>query len=455
MEMEADGPSSEKRMRVDEDEGGGADRISDLSDAVLGEIISLLPTKDGARTRILASRWRHIWCSAPLNLDCRGLARCGELAACVISHILASHQGPGRRFCIRHGFRGYRAATVDSWLRSPALDNLEEFNLHCPRQHQVMLPVLSEPFFRFSKTLIVATIERCHLSDNTVQGLQFLQLKQLSLEMVTISECSLQRIIAGCPALECLLISYCSGFRSITINSVSLRSIGVRAECRWACERKFEKLIIENAPSLEKLLHLDWSSGLDMSVVFAPKLETLRCSSETYNIILLGSTVIERLRINTLATVVSSIKILAIALDILSLDIVIGLMRCFPCLEKLYIQSFETGPNNLWRRKHQNLVRCHDIRLKKIVLEQYYGVMSQVSFVTFFVLHAKVLESMTLGIEAMNSNEEFFAKHRKKLQLEKRASRGARFKFTTGKCFRNVWDIKDFDDLDLADPFTC
>ncbi|XP_047075531.1 F-box protein At5g03100-like isoform X2 [Lolium rigidum] len=410
MEMEADGPSSEKRMRVDEDEGGGADRISDLSDAVLGEIISLLPTKDGARTRILASRWRHIWCSAPLNLDCRGLARCGELAAGVISHILASHQGPGRRFCIRHGFRGYRADTVDSWLRSPALDNLEEFNLHCPRQHQVMLPVLSEPFFRFSKTLIVATIERCHLSDNTVQGLQFLQLKQLSLEMVTISECSLQRIIAGCPALECLLISYCSGFRSITINSVSLRSIGVRAECRWACERKFEKLIIENAPSLEKLLHLDWSSGLDMSVVFAPKLETLRCSSETYNIILLGSTVIE---------------------------------------------SFETGPNNLWRRKHQNLVRCHDIRLKKIVLEQYYGVMSQVSFVTFFVLHAKVLESMTLGIEAKNSNEEFFAKHRKKLQLEKRASRGARFKFTTGKCFRNVWDIKDFDDLDLADPFTC
>jgi hypothetical protein len=89
------------------------------------------------------------------------------------------------------------------------------------------------------------------------------------------------------------------------------------------------------------------------------------------------------------------------------------------------------------------------------VLEQYYGVMSQVSFVTFFVLHAKVLESMTLGIEAMNSNEEFFAEHRKKLQLEKRASRGARFKFTTGKCFRNVWDIKDFDDLDLADPFTC
>ncbi|KAM0825052.1 hypothetical protein ACQ4PT_069814 [Festuca glaucescens] len=312
---------------------------------------------------------------------------------------------PGRRFGIRHGFRGYGAATVDSWLRSPALDNLQEFNLHCPT-----LPLLSEPFFRFSKTLRAATIERCHLSDNTVQGLQFLQLKQLSLEMVRISECSLQHMIAGCPALECLLISYCSGFRRITINSVSLRSIGVRAQCRWACERKFEELIIENAPSLEKLLHLDWSSGLDMSVVFAPKLETLHCSSEPYNKILFGSTVIE---------------------------------------------SFKTGPNNIWCRKHQNLVRCHDIRLKKIVLEQYYGIMSQVSFVTFFVSHARVLVSMTLGIEAMNSNEEFLAEHHKKLQLEKRSSRGARFKFTTDKCLRNVWDIKDFDDLDLADPFMC
>ncbi|XP_047050469.1 putative F-box/LRR-repeat protein At5g02930 [Lolium rigidum] len=430
------------------------DRISDLSDAVLGEIISLLPTKEGARTQILASRWRNLWRSAPLNLDCCGLTTSWGEVAGVVSRILSSHQGPGRCFRILSGFCPYEAATVDSWLQSPAIDNLQELCLSYRRKNQSPLPLLPESFLRFSTTLRVATIEHCHLLDSIVQGLQFPQLRQLTLSIVRISECSVPHVIAGCPALECLMIRDCFGFRRLGINSISLRSVGVHAEY-YRDELNFGELIIENAPCLEKLLHLGCTSDLHVSVIFAPKLETMRCCSNPTTKTSFGSMVIQGLHIDGLTTVVRTIKFLSVDMDKFCLDTIINLMRCFPCLEKLYIQSYLSGPKNLWLSKHKNFINGHDIRLKKIMFKMYRGTRSQVSFVTFFVLNARVLESMILQIEHKNDNEEFLAEHRRKLQLENRASRGARFQFTTDKCVRNVWDINDARVLDLADPFAC
>ena len=105
----------------------GVDYISTLPNEVLGEIISLLPTKDGARTQILARRWRPLWCSAPLNLDFRHLGRrrrirnkeLGEY----VSRILHSHRGPGRRL---HSWAEDEASydAVEKCLSSPALDKI-------------------------------------------------------------------------------------------------------------------------------------------------------------------------------------------------------------------------------------------------------------------------------------------------------------------------------------------
>ncbi|OEL14744.1 hypothetical protein BAE44_0024237 [Dichanthelium oligosanthes] len=80
--------------------------------------------KQGARTEILSSRWRTLWRSAPLNLEASGISGINEA---VVSRILAEHQGVARRFNASPNIlTDDSAATLNSWLRSPALNNLQE-----------------------------------------------------------------------------------------------------------------------------------------------------------------------------------------------------------------------------------------------------------------------------------------------------------------------------------------
>ncbi|KAL6631327.1 hypothetical protein ACP70R_028177 [Stipagrostis hirtigluma subsp. patula] len=436
----------------------GADRISCLPDAILGEIISLLPTKDGARTRTLASRWRHLWLAAPLNLDVSRIPAANQDAlAGVISRILAAHPGPARRFSVPALHLHRRRATVAAWLRSPALDNLQELefdvgeipNRRAPQLSLVTRPMQTLPAsaFRFSSTLRVLTISKCHLLDNLVETLNFPQLRLLGLEGVQISDGSLHRIIASCPVLECLLLSRSFGFRCPRINSRSLRSIGMGTG----------ELVIQDAPSLRRLIRLaPRRNSFHVSVVSAPKLETLGCLSDvgyTFNLAL-GTNVIERLHVISFKKEVCSVKILAVDIYQESLDAIMNLMRCFPCLEKVYIQMPTLTQSQYWGHKQHDLTRCLDFHLKTVVLKNYQGIKSEANFATFFILNAKMLEVMRFEGEACNDNK-FVAKQHGLLQLEKRASRAARFHFTTSRCSHYLARVKHVYDLAKADPFEC
>ncbi|XBJ26621.1 hypothetical protein VPH35_004001 [Triticum aestivum] len=299
---------------------------------------------------------------------------------------------------------------MKAWIQSPALDKLQELDFYLLELPVTSIALQPPPasIFRFSSTLRVATFSRCHLKDRTVQTLLFPQLKKLALVALVISQASLCRIInICCPHLECLLLRTRFDVYGVRINTPTLKCIGVRAI--------FVQLTIEDAPSLERVLFLKKMNRhmrMRVSVVSAPKLETLGYISHDSweSRIMFGSTCIEELRIVSLTTVVRTIKILAIDIHIdFNLDMVIDLLRCFPCLEKLYI--------------------------KTKVLGYYQGIQAQVNFVTFFVLNARFLESIRL-----------------ELQMEKRVSKGARLCFTTDSHY-DVSTIVDLSDLELADPF--
>ncbi|KAF8731655.1 hypothetical protein HU200_015583 [Digitaria exilis] len=41
-------------------------------------------------------------------------------------------------------------------------------------------------------------------------------------------------------------------------------------------------------------------------------------------------------------------------------------MKCFPCLEKLYMKSCQSASKKFWRRKHRAFIKSFDIRLRQL-----------------------------------------------------------------------------------------
>ncbi|KAF6989828.1 hypothetical protein CFC21_007116 [Triticum aestivum] len=198
----------------------GIDLISDLPDETLCTIISFLRTDDAVRTSALSRRWRHLWRSAPINLDTAHIPGfCPEQIE-VVTQILSEHQGP---ICRLH-LNSLYFADLDGWFRSPALANLQEFDIYVAKFDDVLpLSVL-----RFAPTLRVARIAHCSFfEDEEVPVFNFPRLKTLVLGFLSVYEGTLHSILSGCPVLEGLLLDSCDGFRRLVINSPTLRSVGV------------------------------------------------------------------------------------------------------------------------------------------------------------------------------------------------------------------------------------
>jgi len=113
-------------------------------------------------------------------------------------------------------------------------------------------------------------------------------------------------------------------------------------------------MVIEDTPSLERLLVVDQQGPTRINVISAPKLTVVGYSSSNtttfrYNSRLIPllldiniissfedvcSSVIQRSFTQTLGTV----KVLALESVGPNLDQVVSCLRCFPCLKKLYIE---------------------------------------------------------------------------------------------------------------------
>ncbi|KAF8727942.1 hypothetical protein HU200_018512 [Digitaria exilis] len=177
-------------------EDGSPDLISRLPDEVLGDIISLLSIRDGARTQAISRRWWPLWRAAPLNLKVYGVLS-SERKGVVTKILLSEHTGPVRCFHL-HDFElngCYDYAMLDGWLRSRAFTGLREiyFRYWWAQQPKPMPPSA----LRFAPTLCVAWIPFCEFPSELSLALGFPHLKKLSLRQVTISEDALHSLLSA------------------------------------------------------------------------------------------------------------------------------------------------------------------------------------------------------------------------------------------------------------------
>ncbi|WVZ62713.1 hypothetical protein U9M48_012424 [Paspalum notatum var. saurae] len=397
------------------------DLISHLPDDVLGVIISFLPTKEGARTQSLSTRWRPLWRSAPLNLE----PRFPSVHATDVSRILSAHGGCARRFFVSSN--NVSLGGLDGWLRSPALDGLQELGIyHHPQALPAARPVLPwSSVSRFSSTLRVVHLYSCHFLDAAAVGaggggVRFPNLQRLGLASVTIDEHSMHALLAGCPALSSLELSCTDGFARLRIsNSSSLNLKCIALEFHgWRPQGAVEivtlqEVIVESAPCLERLMHYgpygDHHS-IRVSVISAPRLKMLGSLNRGIARLELGDMVFEGLRATAVPSVIRSVKVLAIA----------------------NAKAYEIDMGNPFGDKPQDHIECLDLHLKKIVMSFYDGgKKSHAHFIKYVLLNARVLESIKLVVRTYYqvTDKRWIENQRKQLQVQNQANRGARIEF--------------------------
>uniref|UniRef100_A0ACD5U332 Uncharacterized protein n=2 Tax=Avena sativa TaxID=4498 RepID=A0ACD5U332_AVESA len=288
------------------------DLISLLPDEILSTVISLLPTKDAARTTVLSRRWRPLWRTSPLNLDDGHLPR---FAWKCISKILSEHRGPGRRLSLRHIVHLKTTPNLARWLGSPALDNLEVIRIYY--HYELLLPV---SVFRFAPTLRHASLGGCRFPEDAPPGLAFPQLKHLILKDVEVSEDALHGLLSACPALEILQLDWCSGFDRVVIDSPTLRRFGVVAD------GYLDRLVIRDAPRLERLVAFDY---MDITVIRAPRLQMLGFLDSYKTTLHVGAMVSRGISEGNLAMSMRSVKLFILDTYGPDLDAVINFIKCF------------------------------------------------------------------------------------------------------------------------------
>ncbi|XP_027080484.1 FBD-associated F-box protein At4g10400 isoform X1 [Coffea arabica] len=264
------------------------DRISTLPDAVLGQILSFLPTRFAAQTGVLSKRWKKLWISVPtldfdIKLQDRGnMAKFDGFAKS--DDIQSFTNFVDRLLFVRDhsSIREFRFSFDDrfdprrfyAWMWIVIMSNIEVLDLDM----RSLVGIRELPWSLFSsKSLVVLKLSGRFLLAIPCTA-SFPRLRTLCLKYVMyVSDASIEELLSACPVLEDLQITRerWDNAVNIVIAQPSLKRLtfesygdtSMQSSNRAGGRIKYKLLV--KAPNVEYMKLVDFASD-DMAVEHMP-----------------------------------------------------------------------------------------------------------------------------------------------------------------------------------------
>ncbi|KAL7591881.1 hypothetical protein Lser_V15G31890 [Lactuca serriola] len=190
------------------------DRVSELPDCLLIEILSRLPsTKYAIRTGTLSKRWEHLWTWVPTLMFClpppqrlKNPNSRDEFALLVDKTLTQCRQLKLKKFEV-HILNDIRFESLfNNWIRYAISCNVEELNLNIWRMKDEP-EFLLDQFVFMNSCFTDLRLRGCKL--NPTGAISWENLRSLCISRVNVDEELIVNIVSGSPLLETLVLEMC------------------------------------------------------------------------------------------------------------------------------------------------------------------------------------------------------------------------------------------------------
>ncbi|CAH2077906.1 unnamed protein product [Thlaspi arvense] len=422
--------TSKKKRRVDVK----MDMISELPNALLLQILSLIPTTDVVSTCVLSKRWRSLWRDVS-KLDYSHLND-RKLSHKFVNRFLIlhkSHRLESMRLIVGSDCE---TADIGIWIGYAVEHGLRELELDLYLEKDQHIRLSSSIYT--CKTLEVLKLKNCVRVDVPDSQVCFKSLKILNLQLVHFEdEDSVRRLFASCTNLEELVVTrYMDNVINFTIEAPSLKRLSIHDRSDGDGQRGY----VINTPSL-KYLSIKGHQDFEVSLENTPELREAKIIDiDTEKILLPLASSVTRLSLSLspleirYAYSIVFHKLVNLELSTSKTEwcnLLVVLLLNSPNLQVLKLMRDESGLDNKERSQFYepiNVPPCLLFYLQRFEWKKYNGRREEEKKVAMYILsNAKHLKVANFTTKNFNSDVKF--EMLKELAREPKASPSCQFFF--------------------------